>query len=99
RERDRHSFLHDALPISGSAISGRVRRPDASNSRGENRPSFAKSNSAKNPSRIFPCMSAAIACTDFLQTSGNRPASLTMPPFWPRSEEHTSELQSREKLV
>src|SRR5438128_1760659 len=28
-------------------------------------------------------MSAAIACSDFLQTSGKLPASLTMPPFWP----------------
>src|SRR5204863_3476062 len=29
------------------------------------------------------CISAAIACNDFLQTSGKWPASLTMPPFWP----------------
>src|SRR5437868_14276288 len=32
---------------------------------------------------MAPCMSAAIACSDFLQTSGKLPASLTMPPFWP----------------
>src|SRR5262245_1039629 len=28
-------------------------------------------------------MSAAIACSDFLQTSGKWPVSLTMPPFCP----------------
>src|SRR5258708_5787287 len=29
------------------------------------------------------CMSATMACNDFLQTSGKWPSSLTMPPFCP----------------
>src|SRR5262245_35670658 len=29
------------------------------------------------------CMSDAIACKDFLQTSGKWPPSLVMPPSWP----------------
>jgi hypothetical protein len=28
-------------------------------------------------------MSAAMACSDFLQTSGKWPASFTIPPIWP----------------
>ena len=28
-------------------------------------------------------MSETMACSDFLQTSGKWPASLTMPPAWP----------------
>src|SRR4051794_30205818 len=32
---------------------------------------------------MAPCISAAMACNDFLQTSGKWPASLTMPPAWP----------------
>src|SRR5262249_17753810 len=32
---------------------------------------------------MAPCMSATIACKLFLQTSGNAPSSLTIPPLWP----------------
>src|SRR6185295_1385399 len=32
---------------------------------------------------MAPCMSEAIACNDFLQTSGKLPASFVIPPFWP----------------
>ena len=32
---------------------------------------------------MAPCMSATIACSDFLQTSGKWPSSLTMPPRCP----------------
>src|SRR5436190_5694428 len=37
----------------------------------------------QNSGLIAPCISAAMACNDFLQTSGNLPSSLTMPPFCP----------------
>src|SRR5262249_30238857 len=62
---------------------GCVSRPQASNSRGENRCNWAIEYVSKNSGRIAPCISATIACSDFLQTSGKCPASFTIPPLWP----------------
>src|SRR5262245_40060926 len=66
-----------------SAISGKASRPRLSSSAGVSRARRASGYCRSNASPIGPCMSAACACTDFLQTSGKCPASFTMPPRCP----------------
>ena len=68
---------------SGAFQTGSVNRPAVSSSRGDIAFIALIENSLKNRLSIFPCMSAAIACKDFLQTSGKCPSSLRIPPFCP----------------
>src|SRR5690606_41714306 len=87
--------LHDALPIwrTGDNPSG-SRRPDASESRPSrpipDRPRWRremKSKAADSPSLIAAAVASVLAGPAIAQEGDSR------------SEEHTSELQSREKLV
>jgi hypothetical protein len=62
---------------------GSISLPHDSSSRGEHDRSWEMEYRAKNSGETAFCMSAAMACSDFLQTSGKCPASLTIPPIWP----------------
>src|SRR5690606_40928662 len=84
--------LHDALPISSPARGEGLTRKRTC----PTKPSSSPSPAASTPASAFPgCASGAGPCTP----SSPTPAA-SMPRNAPtRSEEHTSELQSRENLV
>ena len=65
------------------AIIGYAIRPSCSSWRDDIRSSAARGVLWRRAWSKMPAMSPAWACTDFLQTSGNRPASFTIPPRCP----------------
>src|SRR5690606_40106055 len=96
--RDAHRFLHDALPISSRAAPRRPPRSTSADLRTQAQENVVVSRILRilHPLRSLALSLALLAPACAIEDPGEDDLSLAPDA---RSEEHTSELQSRENLV